>query len=55
MAKKNKKNYIGLECVDCKNRNYTQLKSSNMKDKMTINKFCPKCNKHTEHKEGKIK
>lgn len=55
MAKKQKKNIIALECTECKSKNYTHLKSSEMKEKLVKNKYCKKCRKSVEHKETKVK
>ncbi|HOR57802.1 MAG TPA: 50S ribosomal protein L33 [bacterium] len=53
MAKK-KKNEVALECVQCKSRNYwTHKKSGPNPEKIELSKHCPRCNKHTAHKETK--
>ncbi|HEX7608698.1 MAG TPA: 50S ribosomal protein L33 [Candidatus Cryosericum sp.] len=45
---------ITFECTVCKNRNYTSIKNKkNDPDKVHVNKYCPHCRKHTEHKETK--
>ena len=45
---------ITLECNVCKERNYTTTKNKRtMTDKLVLFKFCPRCCKHTEHKETK--
>ena len=45
---------IGLECTSCKDRNYSTTKNkTRTPDKLLLKKFCPKCRKHTEHKEAK--
>ena len=45
---------ITLECTECKNRNYTSQKNKkNNPDRITVNKYCPFCKKHTAHKETK--
>jgi large subunit ribosomal protein L33 len=45
---------IGLECTACKNKNYSTTKNkTRTPDKLVMNKFCPHCRKHTEHKESK--
>jgi large subunit ribosomal protein L33 len=43
-----------LICEECLSRNYTikRNKTTNP-ERMVINKFCKKCNKHTVHKETK--
>jgi len=45
------KKKIILLCDLCFSRNYTFLKSTNFNTKLEIKKYCPKCNKHTLHKE----
>jgi large subunit ribosomal protein L33 len=43
---------ITLACQDCKGRNYiTKKNRRNDPDRIEMNKFCPKCRKHTLHKE----
>ncbi|MBW3085701.1 50S ribosomal protein L33 2 [Austwickia sp. TVS 96-490-7B] len=43
---------ITLACVDCKDRNYiTKKNRRNDPDRLEMNKFCPKCSKHTAHRE----
>lgn len=43
-----------LICEECLSRNYTVKKNVlTNKERMSINKYCPKCNKHTLHKETK--
>jgi large subunit ribosomal protein L33 len=43
---------ITMACVDCKDRNYiTKKNRRNNPDRLGMNKFCPKCGKHTEHRE----
>ena len=55
MAKKTKRIIIQLECSVCKERNYTTSKNTlNQKGKMVLKKYCPRCRKHTEHKEVRI-
>ncbi|MFA5560207.1 MAG: 50S ribosomal protein L33 [Acholeplasmataceae bacterium] len=45
---------IILVCTQCLSRNYTTTKNKGtQKDRIELNKFCPKCNKHTPHKESK--
>jgi len=55
MAKK-KGNYVKLKCEQCKSVNYIVSKSHNATVdgvKLELNKYCPKCKKHTPHKESK--
>jgi large subunit ribosomal protein L33 len=45
---------IYLSCGDCKRRNYVQKKDKRKHpEKMTLQKFCRFCGKHTAHKETK--
>jgi large subunit ribosomal protein L33 len=52
---KGNRSLISLECTVCRDRNYTTTKNrKKQQDKLELSKFCPKCRKHTEHKEGKV-
>jgi large subunit ribosomal protein L33 len=43
---------VTLACETCKLRNYTTTKNKRKQpDRLVHKKFCPKCNKHTAHKE----
>lgn len=54
MAKNENRIYVTLVCTECKKENYTTPKNKkNTPDKMELNKFCPTCNKVTQHKEKK--
>ncbi|MBE7713408.1 MAG: 50S ribosomal protein L33 [Cyanobacteria bacterium SIG26] len=45
---------VVLACEECKERNYTTTKNKkNHKERMELNKYCPKCKKTTAHKETK--
>jgi large subunit ribosomal protein L33 len=45
---------ITLACSDCKERNYTTQKNRrNDQGRLELKKFCPRCRKHTVHKEAK--
>ena len=47
-------NYVKLLCADCKKINYRTRKNKKQhKEKITLQKFCPSCRKHTDHKEIK--
>lgn len=47
-------NMIKLECTECKRVNYYSRKNKKtLKERMTLNKFCKFCKKHTPHKETK--
>ena len=54
MAKKDVRMTITLACTVCKQRNYTSQKNRrNDPNRLEINKYCPHCRKHTQHKEQK--
>ncbi|MCQ2736033.1 MAG: 50S ribosomal protein L33 [bacterium] len=54
MAKKENRITISLACGDCKRKNYSTRKNrQNDPDRISINKYCPFCKKHTAHKESK--
>jgi len=54
MAKSEKRIKFGLKCVDCGERNYSTMKNKqNSAEKLNLNKYCPRCHKHTSHKEVK--
>ncbi|HNV14539.1 MAG: 50S ribosomal protein L33 [Actinomycetales bacterium] len=43
---------ITMACTECKDRNYiTKKNRRNDPDRLALAKFCPKCGKHTEHRE----
>ena len=45
---------ITLRCSECKQRNYNTVKNKkNDPDRLTMNKYCPFCRKHTVHNETK--
>ncbi|MCX7845352.1 MAG: 50S ribosomal protein L33 [Dictyoglomaceae bacterium] len=44
--------HVILACTECKNRNYiTEKNKKNDPDRLEIRKYCPKCRKHTPHRE----
>jgi large subunit ribosomal protein L33 len=52
MAKKQDRILITLACTECKERNYHSEKNKrNDPDRLTLRKFCPRCRRHTEHRE----
>ncbi len=54
MAKKDVRMTITLACTVCKERNYTSQKNRrNDPNRLELNKYCPRCRKHTQHKEQK--
>lgn len=45
---------ITLACSDCKERNYTTEKNRrNDPGRIEFKKYCPRCRKHTVHRETK--
>ena len=43
---------ITMACTECKERNYiTKKNRRNNPDRMELAKFCPRCKKHTTHRE----
>jgi|UniRef100_A0A7C3WYH5 large subunit ribosomal protein L33 len=43
---------ITLACTECKERNYTTEKNKkNDPDRLELKKYCPRCRKHTIHRE----
>lgn len=43
-----------LVCEECLSRNYTTSKNkATSTQRLEMKKFCPRCNKHTIHKESK--
>jgi large subunit ribosomal protein L33 len=45
---------IGMACTDCKERNYATSKNKkNTTARLELKKFCPRCRKHTQHRETK--
>jgi len=52
---KTKRNIIALKCEVCDSKNYTTFKSKTMKEKVEKKKYCSTCQKHTLHKETKVK
>lgn len=47
------KNKVILVCDECLSRNYSTTKSSLSLERLTLNKFCRRCGKHTPHRESK--
>ena len=51
-GKKAGREYVFMECGECKNRNYrTSHKTAGGADKLELKKYCKFCHKHTDHKE----
>jgi large subunit ribosomal protein L33 len=56
MAKKAKaaREYVFMECPDCRNRNYrTEKQMRGVTTKLELKKYCRFCRVHTLHKEKK--
>ena len=55
MPKKSEaRNTIYLACTECKERTYTTVKNKkNDTGRLELKKYCPRCRKHTLHKETK--
>ena len=48
------KNKTILMCSECLSRNYSTHKNKkDSSERLELMKFCPRCNKHTLHKESK--
>jgi large subunit ribosomal protein L33 len=47
-------NGVTLACADCRERNYhTEKNKRNDPDRITLQKFCPRCRQYKEHRETK--
>ena len=44
---------IILICDECLSRNYETTRPEYAQERFTIKKYCPKCKRHTIHKESK--
>lgn len=56
MAKAGNRIKIGLKCQESGDINYTTVKNSKTHtEKFEVRKYCPRLNKHTLHKEVKLK
>jgi large subunit ribosomal protein L33 len=52
--KKDVRPVIILACNDCKERNYvTEKNRRNDPNRLEFKKYCPRCQKHTLHRETK--
>ena len=52
--KKDIRPVITFACTECKERTYTSQKNRrNDPGRMELNKYCPRCRKHTMHRETK--
>ncbi|HHE46064.1 MAG TPA: 50S ribosomal protein L33 [Candidatus Moranbacteria bacterium] len=49
-----RENLVKMRCEECKSINYfTTRNKKKIKEKLELKKYCPKCKKHTLHKEVK--
>lgn len=54
MAKVGNRQRKTLICSECKNENYRIEKNvQKTTERLELNRYCPHCRKHTEHKEKK--
>lgn len=54
MAKLENRQMKTLTCTECKSQNYrTEKNIKKTVERLELKKYCPKCNKHTNHKEEK--
>jgi len=54
MAKKAIRTVITLACTECKEHNYTTQKNRrNDPQRLELRKYCPRCRRHTLHRETK--
>ena len=54
MAMKGANQIITLQCTVCKSRNYSTTKNKKKHaEKLELSKYCPRCRKHTPHRELK--
>lgn len=42
-----------LVCAECLSRNYVSTKKKGSAKRVEVKKHCPRCNRHTVHKETK--
>lgn len=47
--------YVWLECTECKERNYRTPKDTRGTGKLELKKYCRRERKHTLHKESRKK
>lgn len=45
---------VKLVCTECKEENYDTTKNKKLNpERLEMKKYCPKCRRHTNHKEKK--
>lgn len=47
--------YVWLECTECKSRNYRTEKETRGAGRLELKKYCSRQRKHTTHKESRKK
>lgn len=52
MAKKENRGNVTFKCSECGDKNYRSQKQRDT-ERLELNKYCPRCQKHTIHKEEK--
>ena len=53
MAKVGNRQNKTLICTECKEENYRVERNVKQTDGLELNRYCPRCRKHTVHKEKK--
>jgi len=54
MAANENRIVITLACQECKEHNYVTVKNKkNDKERLQLNKYCPRCRVHRPHREQK--
>jgi large subunit ribosomal protein L33 len=44
---------VALVCSECDARNYQTTKSKKKAERLELKKYCPRCERHTIHRESK--
>ncbi len=44
---------VALACSECESRNYKTTRRPDHQGQLELKKFCPKCKRHTIHRETK--
>ena len=44
---------VSLACAECDTRNYRTTHKPDHKGQIELKKYCPRCNRHTTHRETK--
>ncbi len=52
-AREGGRTQVSLACTECESRNYKTTRKPEREGQLSLKKFCPKCNRHTLHKETK--